>query len=171
MVKLLASICAFLLIPGKVAEPTDIRVHPVYMSVTEIEYNSTANTIEINNKLFVDDFEQTLRKAFNERIDLLNPPDKARMEKLVNQYIQAHFKISVNGSPVKLNFLGYERIEEGIYIYFEAVDVKQPVQLDIFNNLLYEYKSEQMGIMHCKIKGKIKSTKLNNPESKVSLRF
>ena len=171
MVKLLIGICSLLLMSETNSEWRRPDLHPIYLSVSEIEYNTSAKSLEINCKLFVDDFEKILRKEFQERIDLINPSNRERMNTLVNQYIQNHFKISVNGKPITLYFLGYERMEEGIYSYFEAKDVSNPVQFDIYNTLLYELTPEQMGIMHCKVNGRIKSTKLNHPDSKASLRF
>ena len=39
-----------------------VNPHPIFVSVTEIEYNAVNKTLEIGCKIFVDDFEKTLRK-------------------------------------------------------------------------------------------------------------
>ncbi|MFZ1527543.1 MAG: DUF6702 family protein [Ferruginibacter sp.] len=145
--------------------------HPIYISVTEIEHNAKERTLEISCKLFTDDFEKTLRNAYKVHIDLLNPKDKAAMDKLVNDYVQKHFRITVDGKPVALKYLGYEQIEEGIYSYYQADNVAAVKSVTITNNLLYEYKTEQMGLMHVTVNGERKSTRLNNPEEKAVLSF
>lgn len=145
--------------------------HPVYVSVTEIEHNSQGQSLEVSCKIFTDDFEKTLRARYNTHVDLLDIKIKANMDKLVNDYIQNHLNIVVDGKTIALKYVGFEEIEEGIYCYFEANNIANVKQLVVNNNLLYEYKSEQMGLIHCTVNGKMKNYKLNNPESKAIFNF
>ncbi|MBC7867319.1 MAG: hypothetical protein H7X88_07280 [Gloeobacteraceae cyanobacterium ES-bin-316] len=145
--------------------------HPVYVSVTEMEFNSKEKTLEVSCKLFTDDFEKALRSAYKVPVDLINPKDRPAMDRLVNDYVQKHLKISTGGKALPLKYLGYELIEEGIYSYFESANVEKLTQVSIFNNLLYEFSREQMGLVHLTVNGSRKSTKLNNPTDKVSISF
>jgi hypothetical protein len=86
------------------------------------------------------------------------------MEALVSNYIQQHLKIAVNEKPVKLSFVGYEQNEETIQSYFLVDEVKSVKSMEVLDNILYEYKSEQMSIIHVIVDGKRRRTKLNNPE-------
>ena len=140
--------------------------HPIYVSVTEIEHNAKENTLEISCKIFTGDFEAVLRKNSQLKIDLLAPKDKKAMEVLVSNYIQQHLKIMVNQKPVMLSFIGYEQNEEAIQSYFQVDDVMYIQSMEVQDNILYEYKSEQISIIHVIIDGKRKSTKLNNPEER-----
>lgn len=145
--------------------------HPVFVSVTEIEHNAKEKTLELSCKIFTDDFEKTLRSAYHVHVDLLSPSDKNAMNKLVSDYVLKHLRISVDGKPVVLKFIGYEQIEEGIYSYFQADNVPVVKQLNVFNNILYEYKDQQMGLIHVTVNGNRKSTKLNNPDSEAVFNF
>ncbi len=140
--------------------------HPIYVSVTEIEHNAKENTLEISCKIFTGDLEAVLRKNNKIKIDLLAPTDKKAMEVLVNNYIQQHLKITVNEKPVLLSFVGYEQNEETIQSYFQVDEIKKIKSMEITDNILYEYKSEQISIIHVIVDGKRKSTKLNNPEDR-----
>jgi hypothetical protein len=73
-------------------------------------------------------------------------------------------KIAVNEKSVKLSFVGYEQNEETIQSYFLVDEVKSVKSMEVLDNILYEYKSEQMSIIHVIVDGKRRSTKLNNPE-------
>ncbi len=145
--------------------------HPIYVSVTEIEHNASEKTLEISCKLFTDDFEKTLRNTYKTHVDLLNQKYKPSMDTLVNDYVQKHLKVSVDGKPMALRYLGYEQIEEGIYSYYQADNVPAVKSMTITNNLLYEYKTEQMGVMHVTVNGERKSTRLNNPAEKAAFNF
>lgn len=150
---------------------TNAVVHPIFVSVTEIEHNASQKTLEVSCKIFTDDFEKVLRTAYKTKVDLINPTNKAAMDKLVNDYVQQHLKLTVDGKAITMRYLGYEIIEEGVYSYYEAPGISQVKNISIFNNLLYEHTPEQMGLMHITVSGNRKSTKLNNPESKATLQF
>jgi hypothetical protein len=146
-------------------------VHPLYVSVVEIDHNIKDKTLELSCKIFTDDFEKTLRKAYNTHVDLLDPKEKTAMNILVNDYIQKHVKISLEGKNATLRYIGYEEIEEGIYSYFQVDGVNAVKNISITDNVLYEYKSEQFSLIHVTVNGKRKSTKLNNPDENVSFVF
>lgn len=145
--------------------------HPIYVSVTEIEHNARENSLEVSCKLFTDDFEKTLREAYRVQVDLLKPGNKALMNSLVDDYIQKHLTLSIDGKVVPLKFIGYEEIEEGIYSYFEATGIERVKELVVMDNLLYEYKKEQISLLHVSVNGSRRSTKLNNPDAKATFSF
>ncbi|MEX1202423.1 MAG: DUF6702 family protein [Ferruginibacter sp.] len=150
---------------------TNAWVHPIYVSVTEIEHNAAEKTLEVSCKIFTDDFEKVLRTEYKTPVDLINPKNKAAMDKLVNAYVQQHLKLTIDGKAISMKYLGYEIIEEGVYSYYEATGITQVKNISIFNNLLYKHTIEQMGLMHVTVGGNRKSTKLNNPESIAILNF
>lgn len=145
--------------------------HPIYMSVTEIEHNAKDKTLEVSCKIFTDDFEKTLRKNYKGFVDLINPKDKAVMNKLVSDYVQAHLSIKADGKPLVLQFLGYEQQEEGINSYYQVSNIATVKKIDVTDNILYEYKDQQISIVHVIVNGNRKSTRLINPEDKASLEF
>ena len=93
------------------------------------------------------------------------------MEKLVNDYVQKHLRISANGKPVLLKYLGYEIIEEGVYSYYSGENSSPVKNITVKNDILFEYKKEQMNIMHVTVAGKRKSTKLDNPNNNAVIEF
>lgn len=145
--------------------------HPIFVSVVEIEHNTKENSLEISCKLFTDDFEKALRNTYHTKVDLINPADKALMDKFVNDYVQKHLKISIEGKQITLNFVGYEQVEEGIYSYYEAKGINTMKKVTVMNNLLYEYKPQQIGLIHIIENGNRKSTKLLNPADKATIVF
>ena len=139
--------------------------HPLFISVTEMEHNQKDKIVEISCKIFTDDFEKTLRMNTKEKVDLLNPVLKSQMEKLVNSYIQNHLIVQIDSRKVAMKFLGYEQQEEGITSYFQVDNISSIKKIQVFNNLLYEFNIQQMGIIHAIVNGNRKSSKLANPEA------
>src|SRR5262245_18004787 len=98
-------------------------IHPFFVSMTDINYNSKEKELEISVRIFTDDFENTLRKYHSEKIDILHPADIRQMNGFVNDYIQKHLQLKLNSSPVQMSFLGYEQHSESIWSYFEVKNV------------------------------------------------
>lgn len=145
--------------------------HPIFVSVTEIEHNAAEKTLEVSCKIFTDDFERTLRQTYSGKVDLLQPADKAAMNKLVSEYVKKHLSLVVDGKPVNLEFLGYEQQEEGIESYYQVKNIPSLKKIDVTDNILYEYKKEQMSIIHVIVNGNRKSYRLNNPDAKASFEY
>ena len=147
------------------------NLHPFYVSVTEINQNATEKSLEISCKFFADDFEHTLEKAFKTQLDIISDKDKASFDKFIPDYVGKHFSLLVDGKPVKLSYVGYEKEKESVYCYFEITNIPAVKRLDVANNLLYEHTQEQINIMHISINGKRQSSKLSYPEVKAAFQF
>ena len=93
------------------------------------------------------------------------------MSRLVNDYIQKHLSISMDGKKASLQFLGFELQEEGVICYFEAKNIAKVESVELINNILYEDNPQQMGIIHIMVNGVRKSSRLDNPNEKVSFSF
>lgn len=145
--------------------------HPFHVSVVEINHNASDKTLEISCKIFTDDFEKILAKNYNTKVDLINPPDKSKMDSLVKKYVLSHIGLKANGKPVVMNYLGFEHEVEAAYSYIEVENVPAVSKLEIVNTLLYDMFDDQIGIMHVTVNGNRKSQKLAYPNKEVSISF
>ncbi len=165
-------LCSLLYIHySKPEHSSGLMAHPYYVSVTEIDYNTPKRELEIACKIFTDDFEQTLKSVYNTKVDLYKPADKKLLDKQIAGYIGEHLKLNIGGKNATLSYLGYEIEGEAAWCYFFVPDVQPFTSIRIFNNLLYSYKEEQVNLMHVKINGTRKSTRLSFPETDATLQF
>ena len=155
----------------KMKDDATVFVHPLFISVTEINYNASNASIEISCKMFTDDFENTLKKAFKAPIDLAAPKDKKQLDKFVFEYLRQHLELKVNGKAATFNFVGFETEGESAWTYLEIKNVTQLKTIDISNSLLYESYDSQISIIHAMAAGTRKSTKLVNPEKNAVFSF
>lgn len=151
------------------------KKHPFYISVVDIKHDAKTHNLNISVKLFTNDIESALKKTsrpgVTKTIDLLNPKNKPEMEQELMNYIQKRLFIEVNLKPTKLNFIGYEKEEDAIWIYLEIKKVNQPKKLKINTKLLYDFLPLETNIVHVDINGVKKSSKVTNPDSKVEFNF
>lgn len=145
--------------------------HPFYLSMTEINYNNKSKAIEVSVRIFTDDFEKTLRKNCNCKVDLLNPSDSKSMEKIVGDYIKRRLQIKVNGNVHAIEFLGYQQEQESIWSYFVINNISQVKKIEVSNTLLHDYREEQINMLHIKANGKELTEKLDYPARMYSISF
>jgi hypothetical protein len=146
-------------------------IHPFFVSMTDINYNGKEKELEISVRIFTDDLENTLRKYHSANIDILHPADIKQMNGFVNDYIEMHLQLNVNGSPVQISFLGYEQQSESIWSYFEVKNINNVQKLNITNSLLHDYNTNQVNMIHAKANDKEYTTKLDYPNTLASFSF
>lgn len=164
----------FFVFPFSAAESrakANLLPHPFYVSVTEVRQDAAAKPLEISCRLFADDFEETLRKTYKIPLDIHAVKDKQVLEKVITDYIGRNLRLVADGSPLTLSYVGYELEKESVWCYFEVVHLPAVKQLDISNTLLYDFRKEQVNIVHVTINGKRHSTKLVYPAGKTAFRF
>jgi hypothetical protein len=137
----------------------------------EINHNAKNKILEISCKIFTNDFEDILEKDYKTKVDLVNPPDKGAMDKLVNDYLRKRLALKVDNRPVNLSYVGFEKEDEAVYCYFEADNIASLKKIDVTNSILHDFSDQQINIIHCIVGGKRQSTKLDYPKSNASFQF
>lgn len=158
---------------GPAATPgsASAAVHPLYVSVTEINHNAADKNLEISCKIFTDDFEKALTSLYNKKVDLFNPKDKAETDRQVAEYVRKRLVIKLDGREVPLEFVGFERENDAIWSYFQSSVPVAPKRVEISNSILYELYEKQLNLMHVIVGGVRKSTRLNYPDKEARLDF
>jgi hypothetical protein len=145
--------------------------HPYYISVVEINHNPTDKTLEISCKIFTNDFETILEKNYKTKVDLVNPPDKSAMDKLVSDYIKKHLSVKADNKAANLSYVGFEKQDEAVYSYFQVDNVPSAKKIDVTNSILHDFSDQQINIIHCTVGGKRQSDKLDYPKTEASFQF
>ncbi len=149
----------------------NVLKHPFFICVTDIKHDAKQHSLNISIKLFTNDIENALKKTTGKHIDLLNPKNKPEMEMELFNYIKKRFVLNNNQKPIILDFIGYEKEEDVIWVYLEGKKVNQPKTLKINTILLYDYLPQQTNIIHTEINGIKKNSKVANPESIIVFNF
>ena len=145
--------------------------HPFYISVTEVKHNAKAKSLEISTKIFFDDLESDIEKENNITIDIIRPANKEKIDALISSYLKKHLQIKANGKLLSLKYIGYQIQEDAAWCYLEVQNVNKISSLEITNNVLYNLHKEQINMLNITVNGNSKSTKLDNPQSRVIMKF
>jgi hypothetical protein len=148
-----------------------LALHPIHVSVTEIEFDSKDKALEIMMRVFIDDLELTLRNKLNQpELDILNPKNGLSTDQMVSDYLKDHFKVSLDNKPQKTVYLGHERDAEAFVFYIEVTNVKKWKTIQVFNNIITETHDDQSNLVHVTAGEIIRSLRLtrNTPADKLT---
>lgn len=142
------------------------NVHPVHISVTEINYSEKDKSFQITSRLFVDDTELSIRAwKKNPDLDILEPKG-VTTQQLVEEYVRLHLKVWIDGKIMKLNFLAVEKEDLSFICYIEIPIVKKAKSLKVLNDCIMEMHDDQSNLVHITYKAPVKSARLTrqNPD-------
>lgn len=143
-----------------------LAFHPIHVSVTEITYDESEKELEIISRIFVDDLEAAIRNAKNKPdLNLREPGNSTRLDQLIGEYLQQHFKISLDGKPQTVLYLGHEFESEAMLCYIQVKNVKKWNIVEIHNSVITELHDDQSNMVHVTVRDKVKSLRLmkDNP--------
>ena len=151
--------------------------HPVYIGLLDIKQEPKSKIITISLRLFTNDLEIALKKTVSnasaspKKIDLLHPKNKVETDTILYHYIKKHLQITVNDKLKTLQYVGYEKEEESVWMYLEIKAATLTKKIKIENSLLYESFANQQHIIHTEINSVKKSSKITNPTKQVLFLF
>ena len=146
-------------------------LHPIHISVSEINYSEKDKALQITSRIFIDDLELSIRAERKEdELDLIEPKNGLTTEKMVSDYVLKHMAVKLDGKIQKLKFLGMELEEPALICYIEIESVKKFKTIEVRNDIIMETHDDQSSIVHVTYKGPVKSMRLqrSNPTGTVA---
>ncbi len=114
-------------------------VHPVHVTVTNIDFNLDEKAFDVSIKVFSDDIESIVSKKYNVVLNLGKPDEITGSDNYISEYVRNNFSISINNDKFankKLKFLKKEMREGALWLYFRYPLSKRINLLKVNNTLL-----------------------------------
>jgi len=147
-------------------------LHPIHISVSEINYSEKDKALQITSRIFIDDLELSIRAGRKEdELDLIEPKNGLTTEKMVSDYVLKHLSVKLDGKIQKLKFLGMELEDPALICYIEIENVKKFKTIEVRNDIIMETHDDQSSIVHVTYKGPIKSMRLTRSNPVGSITF
>lgn len=146
--------------------------HEFYVSVTETEYKTTTQTIQISIKFIGHDLEDVLEKAGVPELNLGTEKESESTNEYLLKYISSKFHIKINDTIIPLKFVGKEiNNDDFFYCYLETEKIPSINSIEIHNELLTELYPKQENIFYLNIKGKTHSISFNKEKTTEKITF
>ena len=149
---------------GQVGYSTGTLLHPLRLSLCEIEYQTDTQLLTINLKLFLTDVNEAIVfDPYSTELAFCQDNESALANPLLLSYLNKFFHVKTNGSLVDLVIHKKKLTGEGdntaLWVYFEhkqdspinSMEIKNAVFTDLFfdqNNIVYAHiNGESMSLM------------------------
>jgi len=151
-------------------------VHPLRLSLCEIEYTPDKKELSINLKLFLTDVNEAIVFDPNSKeLAFCQPNEPAKANALLMEYVNEFFYVKANGKRVDLKIkrkrLGGEGENTALWIYFEHQQSQPLVSLKIKNAVFTDLFFDQNNIVYVHANGESKSMMLNKKTPTHQLKF
>ena len=135
-------------------------VHKFYMGIYQVEYAPAKKRVQIAMRLFVDDCNTALYQNYNQKTKLGDKQETVAEVNLLTTYIQAHFKVVVNGNSYPIQFKRKELDNNVLICYYTCENVPKLSRVVIENTVFTDVFSEQQNMIQAQLFGKKQSALL-----------
>lgn len=145
--------------------------HKFYLSVTQVDYIKEKKSVQIISRIFVDDFENLLRKRYDKTINLDDADNTTTVDAYIKKYLAERIKIKINGKDVDFNFIGKETDLDVMKVYLEIEGVKDIHSFQITNKVLFDLFDDQQNMVKLKMNSIFKNYLLTSQNDNAVLNF
>ena len=147
------------------------NLHKYYVSMCEIEYIEEQKSVQIILGLFIDDLELTLNKNHKTELFLATENEVKNIDSLYINYLQENFKLTINNTPQKFDFIGKEYNNDIVHFYLEIPDIETFNSFEVVNTCLLKDFEDQQNIVKLKVNDFHKSCYIDKKNPKGLLNF
>ena len=149
-------LCLFLLMgpqgwsrwPAQGADLFADELHNFHTSVSRIDFNPEAQTLEVAIKIFTDDLERSLEGMGSPALRLGSPREAVQADSIIGVYLRHCLGFAVDGETKSFYFLGKEVEFDVTWCYLEVSQVQQLHRLVVKNRILMELFPDQSNLVH-----------------------
>ncbi len=123
--------------------------HPIHIAKCQMEHNPQSNKLEITLHVFLDDLETSMRNAGAPKLNLGTKKEIDSIDAYLIDYLNQHFQIEQQQTPVQLNWIGKELSDDlfAYWCYFESEPLQSKTTLDVRFDLLMDLYRDQQNIL------------------------
>lgn len=146
-------------------------LHPIHVSVTEIEYDEKDKALEVMMRIFIDDTETLMRERLKQPgLDIMNPGTLS-VDKMLSDYIQTQFAVSLDNKAQTVKYIGHEKDGDVFIVYLEVNPVKKWKTITVRNGVFTDIYDDQSNLVHVTVRGTVRSLRLTRGKVTDNLTF
>ena len=146
-------------------------LHKFYVSVTEIEHNSEAQTLQIISRVFTDDMENLLKTRSAEELYLTKNEEHPSADKYLQKYLSQKLEVEVDGEQYPLKYIGKKYDNDMLIFFIEVEKVSSVNRILVRNEVLTDLFPDQKNVVHVEVRDQTKSLLLSRSEESGILNF
>ena len=127
---------------------TVYAMHPLYVSMTNMDIDAKSGIVDLNIRIFTDDLETVLHNKYNIHGWIGTEEEEPESRRLLSEYVNERFKIIVN-DVVKIDLITDSIViaEDMLWFYMKGVSKQTIKRVEVSNRLLTDFFSNQTNLM------------------------
>ncbi|HEY0588207.1 MAG TPA: DUF6702 family protein [Pseudoduganella sp.] len=117
-----------------------VQAHNFHVGLTEISFNPRTGSTEVVHTYTAHDVEALLMNLYQRQFDLGLEEDQA----VFRRYLEKQFRISVNGKPVALQWVGMQANVDRINVFQEIEKTELPAGAVLLDAVLTDFLPQQV---------------------------
>lgn len=123
--------------------------HDFHVSKTNVRYVADRAQVQVEMHIFLDDLELALSEFGAAKLHIGTKNEKPQTTEYLTRYLEKHFKVNWNGSPLELELLGFELSEdlEALWVYLVANESVAPQKVSVQQTVITEIYADQRNMV------------------------
>ncbi len=144
-------------------------LHPVHVSVTNLDLDPVRGKVELSVKIFADDFQDLILHKYGVQLNIVEQQDPGDRISAVNAYIQEALQLVFNGEKAAdLQFVESKLNEGAIWLYYRYEYAGKIQRVDILNRVMLDKFTDQTNLMIVSYDDQQNGYKLDNKTNELS---
>lgn len=145
--------------------------HALYLSVIQIQKEPSAETAQVNIKVFTDDLHSALKNAFPDYTILKEDLICEEGEAFIETYFQKHFSCEINATRSQLTFQDCQIENEVFWLSFEMTCPKKWLNFKISADFFMELFPTQTNVLNLTNESEKRFCRMTKSESSCQTSF
>jgi hypothetical protein len=144
-------------------------LHPVHVSVTNVDLDPVRGKVELSVKIFADDFQDLILHKYGVQLNIVEQEAPGDRITAVNAYMQEALQLVFNGKEAAdLQFVDTKLNEEAIWLFYRYEHGGKIRKVDIVNRVMLEKFSDQTNLMIVTYGDRQNGYRLDNKNTELS---
>jgi len=122
-------------------------LHPVHVSVTNVEYKTENELFEVSFKIFYDDFETIIAHRYNVQLYLGLANERKDKDVYFTKYVTDNFTFIADGDFLLPEFRSGKINENSIWLYYTYSNTADVSEIIILNRLMMDLFDDQTNLL------------------------
>lgn len=144
--------------------------HAIYVSVIEIEKSKNSDIAALRFKIFADDLEDAIYNQSGTRVNLLKG-DCNNAQKLIENYLEEYFKLSINSTYVDREYKSCELNDISLWLEFNMNTPDDWHEVEVYAGYLMELFPTQTNVVSITFNESKKLFRLTNDKTTETVKF
>lgn len=124
--------------------------HKYYFSVTDIEYAKEKQSVQIIVRMFIDDFEKTLKERYDNTL-IIDDKNNKKVDTFIQKYLNQKLTIKIDNKTTSSLYLGKKFEDDLIFCFLEIENIPSINKIEISNKILFDVFENQQNMVKLNI--------------------